>query len=310
MRSVRSLRLGSAVALSAGVALFGAAALPAAHATSYVGVYASYGNIAVDPDDSTVTAGEFNFGDTDLPGGTFVTEFSGDSIDPIDNAVETRDNSEEWLAADTPIGEVFGASGPSADTQFLRVGVTADVTGTTVFTFDEPIPADRFAIAIGDLDLDTVVVTATDADGNTVSRGGLYGSSTDNAFNLCAVATQPDVCSGETAVPVVTDTSGSITFAPDADGTDSGVTGWLAPNTDIASITITHTNAETPASTVRFWLAGLATATESSPSATPSAAELATTGSAMNANTLWGATALSVLGIAGMAFVAIRRARA
>ncbi|MBU3675143.1 MAG: carboxypeptidase regulatory-like domain-containing protein [Solirubrobacteraceae bacterium] len=204
--------------------------------------------------------GTLDFDLREFPNATFTSRKSTSDGEPV--AIRS---SRSWLTAATPFGAVFGPSGPSPVRQFLstRVDGNEDTVATTTFTFARPTPAGALGIAYGDIDVDALTISATDANGNVVPGSALVG----NTFNFCQVPTDvPTECAGEeirTDIPVWTPTDTGGTFTPNPPPPDdrdtAGASGWLRPATKIKTITAvfraTDDNSGTPS--YRTWLAAL-----------------------------------------------------
>ena len=288
MLSMTSLKAVSAVALAASALLVGAASAAPAFATTTAATYGTWG----EPTEVTPYVnytGTVSFGTSGISDATYDTTF--DDNDSY-NEVSLDVNTDEYLTAETPFGAVFGASGPSDTTNFMRADVHN--SETTVITFDTPVPANRLGLAVGDLDLDTAVISATDGSGTPLTDTQLFGSSTTNAFNLCVVTTSlPPECEPDgtyTEAPLVTSAAHSVTFGFNVVGEDVGVTGWIYPSADIKTLTILHTNTDSDRSSIRVWLAAIDEAAPVLPNtAAPEAGA-----------TLWIALALGLLGMGGL----------
>lgn len=236
-------------------ALLGLSAVPAPAA----GFYPTW-TIAPELSGSQNHDGTLDFDLREFPNATFTSRKSTSDGEPV--AIRS---SRSWLTAATPFGAVFGPSGPSPIRQFLstRVDGNEDTVATTTFTFARPTPAGALGIAYGDIDVDSVTVSATDANGNAVPGSALVG----NTFNFCQVPDNvPTECASEeirTDIPVWTPNATGGTFTPNPPPPDdrdtAGASGWLRPATKIKTITAvfraTDDNSGTPS--YRTWLAAL-----------------------------------------------------
>ena len=204
--------------------------------------------------------GTLDFDLRQFPNATFTSRKSTSDGEPV--AIRS---SRAWLTSATPFGAVFGPSGPSPARQYLstRVDGNENTVATTTFTFARPTPASALGIAYGDIDVDALTISATDANGNVVPGSALVG----NTFNFCQVPDDvPTECASEdiqTDIPVWTPTDTGGIFTPNPpppnDRDTAGASGWLRPATKIKTITAvfraTDDNSGTPS--YRTWLAAL-----------------------------------------------------
>jgi LPXTG-motif cell wall-anchored protein len=167
------------------------------------------------------------------------------------------DDEDEWFTAETPIGAVFGANGPSTTNNFLKIESPDNTTTDSILavTFATPVKAGNLGFAVSDLDTDHVTVTATDAAGAAVSGSDLLGSASSTAaFNFCDVADSPGGCS-DTDVPTVETNATDVVATGSASNTD-GSTVWFQPSVDIATVTFTYRNDDGGnSSSSRYWFA-------------------------------------------------------
>lgn len=204
--------------------------------------------------------GTIDFGLRQFPNATYTSrKNTSDGM-----AVALR-SSRAWLTSATPFGAVFGPSGPSPARQYLSTQVDGNQNSvsTTTITFARPTPARALGVAYGDIDVDALTVSATDADGNVVPGSALVG----NTFNFCQVPDNvPTECASEpirSDVPIWTPTDTGGTFTPNppppGDRDTAGASGWLRPSTKIKTITAVYAasfdNSGQP--TYRTWLAAL-----------------------------------------------------
>lgn len=136
----------------------------------------------------------------------------------------------EWLSAATPIGKVYGSS---QGRPYMTVGVPSAGASDTI-TFDSLTPATGWSFALGDVDAESVKITAKDQDGAPVQVQGWFNST----FNYCQVSPRPSGCSGtQTDRPTW---NGSNTLI--GSGADShGATAWFTPTRRLSSLTFSST---------------------------------------------------------------------
>ena len=130
--------------------------------------------------------------------------------------------SSAWLSASTPFGGQFGSS---QGLSYLSFGATtSQANSTTVLTFASPTPTAGWGFALGDVDAESIQLSATDASGNAIAVSGL---GYQGNFNYCAVSPKPSTCTGAgpfTDVP--TWNAGTATLAGNGADT-SGASGWF-----------------------------------------------------------------------------------
>lgn len=285
MLSTTSLKAVSAVALATSALLVGAASAAPAFATT-TATYGTWSEVTeVDP--SVSYTGSVSFGASGISDATYETTFD---VDDSGNEVSLGTNDSNWIPAETPFGAVFGASGPS-DTNFLYTDIGVDPQ-TTIYTFESAVPANRLGIAFGDLDYDSLVITAEDAAGNPLTGEELLGASTDNTFNLCIEGdTMPDTCDEPvTGVGTLTTNANDVAFGNNEDFGD-GVSAWIFPSAEVKTLTVVHIGDD---SSIRTWMAAIDGA------AAVEEPVLANTAAPEAGATLWIALALGLLGVGGL----------
>ena len=133
--------------------------------------------------------------------------------------------SSATLTGSTPFGQAFGTS---SGQQYASIGATGSNTGpsSTTLTFASPTPASGWGIALGDVDAESVQITATAPGGAPVPVSALGFAGT---FNYAPSGTD---------VPTWNPTTGTLIGG----GSDTaGATGWFRPTTPLASITLNFT---------------------------------------------------------------------
>ncbi|RIQ37354.1 hypothetical protein DY240_00765 [Jiangella rhizosphaerae] len=193
---------------------------------------ASYGEI-------TLSGGGGAYsGTVTLAPGFPATTFTSDSR----ASATVPSGASNWLSAATPWGEVFGSS---QGRPYLNLRPAADAAGspsTTTYVFDTPTPAGGWGFALGDIDSDIAVVTATDADGAPVSGADL---GFEGAFNYCDASPRPSgVCSsgppaGGDGFDLPSSSVGAADVTLTGHGPDTGgASGWFRPSVALSSLTI------------------------------------------------------------------------
>lgn len=216
------LRLAAAAAIVASIV---GGAAPASAAED-VGGYADW---TMDGSGNAYT------GTMTLPGNFPAASFTSDA-----RAVsQLNSGNSTWLPDDTPFGEVFG---DSRGQRYPNLRPYADRPGapsTTTFSFDSPTPAKDWGFTLGDIDADTVEVSATDADGNPVPVTDL---GFQGGFNYCDASPRSNACSGTTEYQVPTWVPGGTSGQLVGDGVDKvGSSGWFRPTVAIKTLTFSFT---------------------------------------------------------------------
>jgi hypothetical protein len=160
--------------------------------------------------------GAMAIGLTGFPGATFTSDATGAT------GVEINSGASTYLPASSPWGAVFGSS---QDQQHASVRyATGQTPSTTTFTFDSPTPGTGWGFALGDIDADTVRITATDASGSAVpvSALGFQGG-----FNYSPPNSDQPTWDAGTGTLIG---SGSDT---------TGAAGWFRPTVAITTLSFT-----------------------------------------------------------------------
>ena len=202
----------------------------ASQAASGTGIYATW-----TASGSTVSAS--------VAGTTFPT-ITGSVVDgSVSTAVSAT------LTGSSPFGQVYGTSSGKT---YLSNGLAAGKnTSTTTLTFSAATPVGTWGFALGDIDAESVTVTATNAAGAAVNTATWFQS----AFNYQ---------SGNTDQP--TWNSGTTTLVGNTNDTN-GAAGWFKPTAAIKTLTLTQTKLSGFPS-YQLWLA---TDTSPMPAVTPTA---------------------------------------
>jgi hypothetical protein len=190
----------------------------------------------------------------------------------LDTATE-----DEYFAADTPIGAVAGANGPTGSFNFLKdkinglagsvdSGVHQDMNQILI-RFITPVPAGQLLFAASDIDSDHVAIHGKDADGNFLTADQLRGTASTSlnglAFNYCASATSPGSCT-DTATPAMTTDSDGRIIATGQTANTTGSSVWVRPSVAVKELWVTVTNDDASnASSIRLWAAQVASTSTS-----------------------------------------------
>ncbi len=139
------------------------------------------------------------------------------------SGVGIQSGASTFLSAATPFGAVFGSSlnQPYANIRYA----TGQGPSTTTFAFAAPTPSAGWGFAVGDVDADTVRISATDAGGNPVPVAALGFEGT---FNYAGAADVPNWN------PVTGTLVGNVVDT-------NGASGWFRPTVPLQTLTFTFT---------------------------------------------------------------------
>jgi hypothetical protein len=232
----------------------GAFALPSvSQAVSGTGVYGTW----------TATAGvggtgEVTFAGTTFPSATFTSTVGTQSV-----------ASSATLTSTTPFGQMYGSSSGKT---YLSVGVPS-TSGTVTLTFASAPAAGIWGFALGDVDAESVAITARDASGNAINVSAWYQQS----FNYVT---------GQTDAPTWNSATGTI--VGNVNDTN-GASAWFSPKAAVKTITFTSTRLSGIPS-YQIWIAtdkpsASAAASAASTSASPTASASASASPSASAST-------------------------
>ncbi|WGW12133.1 SdrD B-like domain-containing protein [Saxibacter everestensis] len=148
-----------------------------------------------------------------------------------------------FLNTSTDVGRKYGSS---KNNKYLNLRPKADnktSPSVTTYTFESPTPAAGWAFVLGDIDSDSVAVSATDAAGRKIPADQIGETLGFNgAFNYCVGSPSP--CSANPDKPIWDASTGTLKGsgvgsgnAPDTDG----ASGWFEPTVSLSSLTFTFT---------------------------------------------------------------------
>ncbi len=204
----------------------------------------------------TATAGVGGTGDVNFPGTTFPAATFTSTVGTQSVA------SSATLTGTTPFGQVYGTSSGKS---YLSVGVP-NTPGTVTLNFATAPTAGIWGFALGDIDAESVTITARDASGSPLNVAGWFKQS----FNYVT---------GQTDVP--TWNAGTGTIAGNVNDTN-GASAWFSPTSAAKTITFTSTKLSGIPS-YQIWIAtdrpsatASAAATTASPSASATSSASAT----------------------------------
>jgi len=241
--SPRRATLAAIVSVAtAGVLVLGVGAAPASAAPS--DGYASW----------TVAGTPGNFtGTLTLPAG-----FPATTVASTSSSFATSSGNSSYLPAVSPAGVLVGSSRAKP---YVSINPTSTTQpSTTTFTFLTPTPVGVWGAAFGDIDAESLTITATDATGAPVAAADLGVT----AFNYCDGA--PNSCTAPPlplVLPTLTSTATSVTAGdPLCPGTlgscnSQGGSVWIAPLVALSTLSISSTfKAGSPAA--QMWFASVA----------------------------------------------------
>ncbi|MEU5875394.1 hypothetical protein AB0A73_28000 [Glycomyces sp. NPDC047369] len=176
------------------------------------------------------------------------TGFPGADLTTDGAPVTTPSGKTIWMGEDTPFGAAFGSS---QDQGYIGIGTTGgNLPSTTTVTFDSPTPDANWGFALGDIDVDMVQISGTDAVGNALTAADLgYQSS----FNLCQHSPRPSGCKSAATDQPAWDAA-AMTLTGTNSGDTVGATGWFRPTASIASLTFEFSDFS-GIPMFQFWLA-------------------------------------------------------
>jgi hypothetical protein len=146
--------------------------------------------------------------------------------------------SQVVLGASTPFGAVYGSS---VGQSYLALS-SPPISGSssTVFTFASATPATGFGFTLGDIDAESVTISATTTGGVAVTAAELGYT---DSFNYASGADVPTWNAGtSTLIGNVAETSGA--------------SGWFSPTVPLVTITFTSTTLS-GSPDYRVWMAAL-----------------------------------------------------
>jgi len=251
---VLALVLGSAVLVGSG-ANVGAVTTPGA----------AYADFATPVGSNPTWTSSFSMpGAAGFPAATIVTN----SLSP-----NVPTGASTWLSAATPFGTQFASS---QNQKYLNFSpTTGQAMSTTTITFASPTPVSGWGFALGDVDAESIGISATDTNGAAVSTSNLGFQS---SFNLCNIPSpKPSTCSGVVTfdAPVWVPGTNSGVLQGNVNDT-TGASGWFMPLVPIRSLTLTNTNLS-GIPTASLWIASNLRTISGTISADPAPAPTTTT---------------------------------
>ncbi len=142
--------------------------------------------------------------------------------------------SAAWLDTWTPPGAIYGSSKTK---QYLNLGpISSTQPSTTTYTFQTPTPASGWMFALGDVDAETLEISAKDSLGNPVSMTDLGHKSN---FNYCNYSSGlPTSCGGAqaTVTPNWDNSTGRLEAPSSVD--TNGASAWFEPTVSLSSLTV------------------------------------------------------------------------
>ncbi|WP_156042619.1 hypothetical protein [Rhodococcus sp. UNC363MFTsu5.1] len=164
-----------------------------------------------------------------LGGGFPAATFASDSRAPV----QIPSGAGTYLNANTPVGAKYGSSQGKGYINLHPKADNATSPSTTTYTFDSATPTAGWTFVLGDIDADSVVVSATDATGAAVPAAGLGFK---GAFNYCGGSPAP--CPADADVPTW---NGAGELIGNAGASDtSGAAAWFEPTSALKTLTFTY----------------------------------------------------------------------
>ncbi|AWT41035.1 hypothetical protein DMT42_00930 [Streptomyces actuosus] len=160
--------------------------------------------------------------------------FPAASVTTDSSTSSVQSGTSAFLGPGTPVGARYGTS---QGRTYVNLRTAAGRTpSTTTLTFESPTNAGTFAFTLGDIDADSVRVSATGADGQPLTAAELGWQ---GAFNYCQSSPKPSSCgpTGTDTDQPVWDPATSTLIGNGADTT--GAAGWFQPTVPVTSITLT-----------------------------------------------------------------------
>jgi hypothetical protein len=303
----------AALTCATGLLLGMSAITPASAATTTTAKWGSWTF-----DEQNTYEGDITFGDPSMPDAHWAPSVDEAPSNRATLAVVGTDTAGEYFGADTPIGAIAGANGPTGSFNFLKDTING-LAGTTVLgvrqdmnyiaiNFATAVPADQLVIAASDIDSDHVSFLGKDVDGNFLTAEQLRGTAaatfSDLAFNFCSSASAPNSCT-DTAVPAITTDSDGRIIATGQTSNTTGSSFWIRPSVPLKQLWIQVWNDDASnSSSIRLWAAQVTTTTTSD--VTPSSSNLPQTGTG---SALVPGLVASVLVTAGIGVLIIRSCR-
>lgn len=178
-------------------------------------------------------------GTVSLPAG-----FPATTVRSTSRTFDTSAGGSAWLPPESPPGQLVGSSEGHPYVSINPAANSAASPSTTTFTFATPTPVGVWGAALGDIDAESVEITATDATGAPVSSADLGVTS----FNYCAAPRFASSCRDSairTVLPTLSATATSISAADPLCPTDSdhcstsGASVWITPRVALSTLSVT-----------------------------------------------------------------------
>jgi LPXTG-motif cell wall-anchored protein len=142
------------------------------------------------------------------------------------------------LGASTPFGAVYGSS--VGQSYLVLSSPPISGSSSTVFTFASATPATGFGFTLGDIDAESVTISATTTGGVAVTAAELGYT---DSFNYASGADVPTWNAGTSSL------IGNVAET-------SGASGWFSPTVPLVTITFTSTTLS-GSPDYRVWMAAL-----------------------------------------------------
>ena len=144
-----------------------------------------------------------------------------------------------WLSAATPFGAQFASSQNQGYLNFSPT--TGQAMSTTTITFASPTPITGWGFALGDVDAESISISAIDEFGAPVSGANLGFQS---VFNFCNISSpKPSTCTGVSVYDTPVWTSGVSGGVLQGNVNDTvGASGWFMPSVRLSQLTLANAN--------------------------------------------------------------------
>lgn len=144
-----------------------------------------------------------------------------------------------WLSGDTPVGQKYGSSRNQPYLNLRPLADTATSPSTTTYTFSRATPVSGWTFVLGDIDADSVRISATGPGGAALTA---YDLGFRGGFNYCAgdLTGKPSCTGDATDVPSWDPATLTLTGNAAAADTD-GAAAWFEPTAPIETLTFSFT---------------------------------------------------------------------
>ena len=171
----------------------------------------------------------------------------------------TSSGNSSWLPATSPAGLLVGSS---RGKPYVSINPTSQaVPSVTTFSFATPVPAGVWGAAFGDIDAESITVSATDATGAPVAAADLGVTSfnyCDATPNSCSAPTLPLLLPTLTTAPTTVTAQDPLCPSTPANCNTQGGSIWIAPLVPLSTLTVTSTHKLVGSPAAQMWFASVA----------------------------------------------------